>query len=141
MLSADVAHGLAQVLYVDPDIWLVTSASHFFNELTRSKAVRARAARAAGKPPDTRPALLVSQRPEQQYLNFGFWVLEPSVQVFNHIMRAWVRGNHSYFPLFDEQVRTIPAPHSSALDAPPSAAMMRRSRMHTRCARLYHSHD
>ena len=131
MLSADVAHVLSQVLYVDPDIWLVTSASHFFNELTRTKAVRARAARAAGKPPDTRPALLVSQRPEQQYLNFGFWVLEPSVKVFHHIMRAWVRGNHSYFPLFDEQVRTIPVPHRSALDAPPSCTAI----ACTRCAR------
>ena len=131
MLSNDIVHVLAQVLYVDPDIWLVTSASHFFNELARSKAVRARAARAAGEPPDTRPALLVSQRPEQQYLNFGFWVLEPSVKVFNHIMRAWVRGNHSYFPLFDEQVRTIPVPHRSALDAPPSCTAI----ACTRCAR------
>ena len=66
-------------------------------------------------------------KPANYFVNFGVFLIQPSKKVFDHVMRAWHTGNHTYFPLFAEQslmmdlVRVAARPWRARRSRPSSA--------------------
>ena len=67
---------------------------------------------------DSRPRLLIKAKPSNYYVNFGIFLIEPSKSIFEHVMRAWRTGNHTYFPLFAEQSLMMDRVRCAAPPAP-----------------------